>query len=156
MAQAGRIKNLEPARPLKSTMKQTSVQQPQVATQPMVYYHQPTFEVQTIDDLISLTESVAAALQTGNVNAELINKLSANLCIHGPQLEVISKDTLDRAFIIFRNASQDDRLKITVRLTLLQLIELRANSWQISDGLNTYYKHKATNVEVSFRFFDTK
>jgi hypothetical protein len=148
MAQAGRIKNLEPARPLKSTIKQTSsIQQPQaIATQPMVYYT-PTFEVQTIDDLISLTETVASALQTGNVTAELINKLSANLCIHGPQLELISKDTLDRAFIIFRNASQDDRLKITVRLTLLQLIELRANSWQISDGLNTYYKHKATNVE---------
>lgn len=48
MAQAGRIKNLEPARPLKSTIKQTQViQQPQaVATQSMVYY-QPTFEVQT-------------------------------------------------------------------------------------------------------------
>ena len=99
--------------------------------------------------MISLTENVASALTNGNVTAELINNLSANLCVHGPQLEIISKESLDRAFIIFRNASQDDRLKITVRLTLLQLIELRANGWHISNGLNTYYKHRASNVEVS-------
>ena len=63
------------------------------------------------------------------------------------QLETISKDTLDRAFVTFRNASQDERLNIMTRLNLLELIELRAKSWK-DEGINMYYKHKATNVEV--------
>lgn len=39
---------------------------------------------------------------------------------------LISKDTLDRAFVAFRNASQDERLSIISRMNLLELIELRA------------------------------
>ncbi|EAT41878.1 AAEL006510-PA, partial [Aedes aegypti] len=130
MAQMGRaVKNLEPPRPLKSTLKQSHV-------------HVPVYE------LITLTENVAASLANGCNNADGMNALLANLRLHGPQLENISKDTLDRAFVIFRNASQDERLNIMTRLNLLELIELRAKSWQVSDGTNTYYKHKATNVEV--------
>lgn len=52
------------------------------------------------------------------------------------------------AYVKFRNASQDERLSIITRMNLLELIELRAKSWQISDGLNTYYKHKASDVQV--------
>lgn len=128
------VKNLEPPRPLKSTLKQTHV-------------HVPVYEVQSIEELITLTENVAASLANGCNNADGMNALLANLRLHGPQLENISKDTLDRAFVIFRNASQDERLNIMTRLNLLELIELRAKSWQVSDGTNTYYKHKATNVE---------
>lgn len=135
MAQMGRaVKNLEPPRPLKSTLKQSHV-------------HVPVYEVQSIEELITLTENVAASLANGCNNADGMNALLANLRLHGPQLENISKDTLDRAFVIFRNASQDERLNIMTRLNLLELIELRAKSWQVSDGTNTYYKHKATNVE---------
>lgn len=75
--------------------------------------------------------------------------LLSNLRMMGPQMEIFSKDTLDRAFVTFRNASQDERLNIMTRLNLLELIELRAKSWQNSDGTISYYKHKATNVEVS-------
>lgn len=53
------------------------------------------------------------------------------------------------AYVKFRNASQDERLSIITRMNLLELIELRAKSWQISDGLNTYYKHKASDVQVT-------
>lgn len=53
------------------------------------------------------------------------------------------------AYVKFRNASQDERLSIITRMNLLELIELRAKSWQISDGLNTYYKHKASDVQVN-------
>ncbi|XP_050088365.1 eukaryotic translation initiation factor 4E-binding protein Mextli isoform X2 [Anopheles aquasalis] len=135
MSQMGRAaKNLEAPRPLKSTLKQSHV-------------HLPVYEVQSIDELISLTEDVAATLAKGCNNADGMNALLANLRLYGPQLENVSQDTLDRAFVIFRNASQDERLNIMTRLNLLELIELRAKSWQVSDGTNTYYKHKATNVE---------
>lgn len=91
---------------------------------------------------------MASALSLGQSNADSMSILLSNLRIHGPQLELISKDTLDRAFVTFRNASQDERLSIISRMNLLELIELRAKSWQISDGINTYYKHKATDVTV--------
>lgn len=104
----------------------------------------------SVEDLISLTETVAQSLAQGDVAVDLFNKMFTNLSMHGPQLEIYSKEILDRCFIVYRNASQDDRLKISIRLNLLNLIELRANSWMLSDGLNTYYKQKAaTNNEVS-------
>lgn len=95
-----------------------------------------------------MTENVAASLALGQNNADSMTILLANLRVHGPQLEAVSKDTLDRAFVTFRNASQDERLAIIARMNLLELIELRAKSWQISDGLNMYYQHKATDVSI--------
>lgn len=35
-------------------------------------------------------------------------------------------------------------------MNLLELIELRAKSWQVSDGINTYYKTKASDVQVCY------
>lgn len=52
----------------------------------------------------------------------------------------------------FRNASQDERLSIITRMNLLELIELRARSWQVADGLNTYYKHKVSDMQVRVRY----
>lgn len=128
-------KNLEPPRPLKSNIKQ----QPLIST---------IYEVHTIDELITLTENVAANLNSGTSSADNMNLLTYNLRVHGPQLEQISKDTLDRAFVIFRNASQDERLSIMTRLNLLELIELRAKGWQVSEDINSYYQSKASKVEV--------
>ncbi|KAG5675149.1 hypothetical protein PVAND_005075 [Polypedilum vanderplanki] len=129
MSQIGRA--LEAPRPLKSTIKQQSL---------------PIFpqnlEVQTIEDLNALTEAVAYSLNQGDVSLELFNKMFTNLQIHGQNMEIYSKEVLDRCFIVFRNASCDDRLKITVRLSLLNLIELRANGW-IGNKCADYYKSKA-------------
>lgn len=107
------------------------------------------FSFHAVDELIQLTENVASTMAVGTNDPESMSVLLHNLRIHGPQLEALSKDTLDRAFVTFRNASQDERLNIMTRLNLLELVELRAKSWHNSDGSQTYYKHKANNVEVS-------
>lgn len=40
-------------------------------------------------------------------------------------------------------------------MNLLELIELRAKNWHVSDGLNTYYKqHKVSDVQVMKRARD--
>ncbi|XP_059618575.1 eukaryotic translation initiation factor 4E-binding protein Mextli isoform X2 [Phlebotomus argentipes] len=119
-----------------------------VAHQPV--HPQQIYEMQTVEQLIELIEIVAASLASATVDAGKMNMLLSNLRVYGPQLEALSKDVLDKAFVTFRNASQDERLNIMTRLNLLELIELRAKSWQISDEVNTYYKHKATNVEPAF------
>lgn len=91
---------------------------------------------------------MAQSLDQGDVSFDLLNKMFINLQMHGPQLEIYSKEILDRSFNVFRNASQDDRLKISVRLNLLNLIELRANSW-INKSAD-YYKSKANEVSLPF------
>ncbi|XP_030383022.1 eukaryotic translation initiation factor 4E-binding protein Mextli isoform X2 [Scaptodrosophila lebanonensis] len=126
------VKNIEPPRPLKSQSR-SSLKNSYLV----------------IDDLIQLIENVALGLQSCNTTAESITLLLHNLRVHGPQLEAVSKDTLDRAFVVFRNASQDERLNIMTRLKLLELIELRAKSWEDNDTI-AYYKAKqqVSNVEL--------
>ncbi|CAH1710749.1 unnamed protein product [Chironomus riparius] len=129
MSQIGRA--LEAPRPLKSTIKQQSMP-----------IYQQNIEITSIEDLIAITEAVAMSLNQGDVSIELFNKMFQSLVMHGQQLEIYSKEILDRCFNVFRNASQDDRLKISIRLNLLNLIELRANSW-VGNKCADYYKSKA-------------
>jgi hypothetical protein len=82
------------------------------------------------------------SLNQGDVSVDLFNKMFQSLRDHGQSMEIYSKEILDRCFNVFRNASQDDRVLISMRLNLLQLIELRANSWMGSKCAE-YYKSKA-------------
>lgn len=139
-----RMQVLQPPRPLKSSSSSSIKQQQQ---QMMASY-----EVQSMEDLISLMENVASALSTGNCCMETLSILSKNMRTFGVKLEIMAKDTLDRAFVSFRNASQDDRLSIMTRLNLLELIELRAKGWQSTDDINQYYRQKASTFEVIKQF----
>lgn len=124
-------KRLEVARPLRTSL------------------HSTKSNYAVIEELILAIENLAKSLQSGVNNMESMSTIAKNLRIHGPQLEIISKDILDRVFVIFRNASQNERLNIMMRLNLLELIELRARGWK-DDGTDPYYKIKqATNVEVN-------
>ncbi|XP_034472005.1 eukaryotic translation initiation factor 4E-binding protein Mextli isoform X3 [Drosophila innubila] len=126
------VKNIEAPRPLK-TQSRSSLKN----------------SYMVIEELIQLIDNVTVGLQSCNTTTESITLLLHNLRVHGPQLEAVSKDTLDRAFVVFRNASQDERLNIMTRLKLLELIELRANSWEDKDTI-AYYKSKqqVSNVEL--------
>nr|XP_016945028.1 eukaryotic translation initiation factor 4E-binding protein Mextli isoform X2 [Drosophila suzukii] len=126
------VKNIEAPRPLK-TQSRSSLKNSYLV----------------IEELIQLIDNVAVGLQSCNTTPDSITLLLHNLRVHGPQLEAVSKDTLDRAFVVFRNASQDERLNITTRLKLLELIELRAKSWDNDDTI-AYYKSKQqiSNVEL--------
>ncbi|XP_051859297.1 eukaryotic translation initiation factor 4E-binding protein Mextli isoform X4 [Drosophila albomicans] len=126
------VKNIEAPRPLK-TQSRSSLKNSYLV----------------IEELIQLIDNVTVGLQSCNTTTESITLLLHNLRVHGPQLEAVSKDTLDRAFVVFRNASQDERLNIMTRLKLLELIELRANSWEDKDTI-AYYKSKqqVSNVEL--------
>ncbi|KAH8298239.1 hypothetical protein KR018_011855 [Drosophila ironensis] len=126
------VKNIEAPRPLK-TQSRSSLKNSYLV----------------IEELIQLIDSVTLGLQSCNTTPDSISLLLHNLRGHGPQLEAVSKDTLDRAFVVFRNASQDERLNITTRLKLLELIELRAKSWEHDDTI-AYYKSKqqVSNVEL--------
>ncbi|KAH8282447.1 hypothetical protein KR054_007760 [Drosophila jambulina] len=132
------VKNIEAPRPLK-TQSRASLKNSYLV----------------IEELIQLIDNVTVGLQSYNTTPESITLLLHNLRVHGPQLEALSKDTLDRAFVVFRNASQDERLNILTRLKLLELIELRAKSWENDDTI-AYYKSKqqVSNVEVSFQSGD--
>lgn len=130
-----------------------------------------------VEELITIIENVADSVSIGQCNLDSMSMLLSNLKHHGPHLEEYSKSTLDQgrkklfhflnfstllyffknktrlvAYVKFRNASQDERLSIITRMNLLELIELRAKGWQVSDGLNTYYKHKVSDIQVESIF----
>lgn len=54
-------------------------------------------------------------------------------------------DRLDRAFVVFRNGSRDERLDQRSRLSLLELIELRAINWNSTDYMTSFYKLRQLN-----------
>jgi hypothetical protein len=60
---------------------------------------------------------------------------------------VFDSDQLDRAFIAIRNGSQDERLDMTTRVHLLELIELRAKQWHHNESMNAYYSQKLSNLD---------
>lgn len=63
-------------------------------------------------------------------------------------------DQLDRAFVAIRNGSQDERLDLTTRVYLLELIELRAKQWHHSNPVDDYYSQKLMNIDNVRFFFD--
>ena len=48
-----------------------------------------------------------------------------------------------------RNACKDTTLDIVARLHLLEIIELRAMKWVLTDSVINYYKQKLSMVDVS-------
>ncbi|XP_046676503.1 eukaryotic translation initiation factor 4E-binding protein Mextli isoform X3 [Homalodisca vitripennis] len=133
------VKKLEKPRPLKMSSSQTKVTSE-------LSPHVP------LQDLMILVENSSQSLLDKNYDETLTANVAvmySKLKIHGQQLETIFKDQLDRAFVVFRNACQDDGLLFTTRLHLLELVELRANQWSNSDNTLVYYSAKmaATDIE---------
>jgi len=49
--------------------------------------------------------------------------------------------------VAIRNGSQDDRLDLTTRVHLLELIELRAKQWRHTDSMDVYYMQKLSHLD---------
>ncbi|CAH0748785.1 unnamed protein product [Diatraea saccharalis] len=133
------VKKLEVPRPLKSTTSSAHNRNSLLDV-----------KINSVDDLIVLTEAVAYQMMQGNYDRALQSNVAtmySNLKLYGAQLEALYKDFLDRYFVVFRNGSQDERLDKKTRLHLLELIELRAKLWQGSDYMSQYYRHRGTHAE---------
>ncbi|XP_011496495.1 PREDICTED: uncharacterized protein LOC105361091 [Ceratosolen solmsi marchali] len=128
------IKKLEKPRPLK-----ISLRSPTTDTR-----------ITNVDDIVSLIDNVATHLNSGFYD-QLLQTNIVTMCNHlklfSHQLEMIYKDQLDRAFIAIRNGSQDERLDMTTRVHLLELIELRAKQWHHNESMNAYYSQKFSNLD---------
>ncbi|KAK9695257.1 hypothetical protein QE152_g32685 [Popillia japonica] len=102
----------------------------------------------TVENVMQAVDQVAALLSSVNVDPtisykESIINLYQHLKVYGAYLEILYQDQLNRAFVVFRNSSQDDvRLDYLSRLHLLELIELRAKQWKGTDLMNQYYRKK--------------
>lgn len=46
-----------------------------------------------------------------------------------------------------RNGSQDEKLDLTTRVHLLELIELRAKQWRHNDSMDVYYTQKLSHLD---------
>merc|ERR1719367_2086205 len=57
-------------------------------------------------------------------------------------MEMFHRELLDKAQVALRNACKDTTLDIVARLHLLEIIELRAMKWVLSESVINYYKQK--------------
>ncbi|XP_016840519.1 eukaryotic translation initiation factor 4E-binding protein Mextli isoform X2 [Nasonia vitripennis] len=127
------IKKLEKPRPLKISQRTTT-----------------DTRITTVDDIVSLIDNVAMCLNNGYYDQSLqsnIVLMCNHLKLYSHQLEMIYKDQLDRAFIAIRNGSQNEKLDMTTRVHLLELIELRAKQWHHNESMNAYYSQKLSNLD---------
>ncbi|XP_014471594.1 PREDICTED: uncharacterized protein LOC106742821 isoform X1 [Dinoponera quadriceps] len=112
----------------------------------------------TTEDIVSLIDNVAMQLTNGFHDRTLqmnVISMCSHLKLYASQLEAIYKDQLDRAFVAIRNGSQDDRLDLTTRVHLLELIELRAKQWRHTDSMDVYYMQKLSHLDNTETVPDT-
>ncbi|KAL6423921.1 hypothetical protein ACFW04_009696 [Cataglyphis niger] len=128
------VKKLEKPRPLKLSQRNSTVDG----------------RITTVEDIVSLIDNVAMQLTNGFHDRTLrmnVISMCSHLKLYANQLEAIYKDQLDRAFVAIRNGSQDDRLDLTTRVHLLELIELRAKQWRHTDSMDVYYMQKLSHLD---------
>ncbi|XP_015608855.1 eukaryotic translation initiation factor 4E-binding protein Mextli isoform X3 [Cephus cinctus] len=128
------IKKLEKPRPLKLGQRDWTVDG----------------RITTVEDIVSLIDNVAMHLSNGYFDRTLqmnVVTMCNHLKLYAHQLEAIYKDQLDRAFVAIRNGSQDEKLDMTTRVYLLELIELRAKQWRHTDSMDAYYCQKLSNLD---------
>ncbi|XP_008555908.1 eukaryotic translation initiation factor 4E-binding protein Mextli isoform X2 [Microplitis demolitor] len=126
-------KKHEKPRPLKLNLRHSSIDE----------------RIATVEDLVSLIDNVASNLSNGFHDPTLQQNIitmcnTLKQCAH--QFEPVYKDQLDRAFVAIRNGSQDERLDLTTRIHLLELIELRAKQWRYNDSMDAYYTSKLADL----------
>ncbi|XP_075212443.1 eukaryotic translation initiation factor mextil isoform X3 [Lycorma delicatula] len=129
------VKKLERPRPLKTTPSETHNK----------------YSSGQLDNLMCLVENVSQHIINTTYDDTLrrnILTLSDNLKVFGCQLEPVYKDQLDRAFVSFRNGTRDENLDYKSRLTLLELIELRAKEWQKCDDMDDYYSRLTAPLDA--------
>jgi len=101
--------------------------------------------VGSVEEVVQLLEQVTSSLGSRNYNKSvlsLIIRLSASLKAHGNHMEMFHRELLDKAQVALRNACKDTTLDIVARLHLLEIIELRAMKWVLSESVINYYKQK--------------
>nr|XP_012148055.1 PREDICTED: uncharacterized protein LOC100882061 isoform X5 [Megachile rotundata]XP_012148119.1 PREDICTED: uncharacterized protein LOC100882061 isoform X5 [Megachile rotundata]XP_012148177.1 PREDICTED: uncharacterized protein LOC100882061 isoform X5 [Megachile rotundata]XP_012148248.1 PREDICTED: uncharacterized protein LOC100882061 isoform X5 [Megachile rotundata]XP_012148306.1 PREDICTED: uncharacterized protein LOC100882061 isoform X5 [Megachile rotundata] len=128
------IKKVEKPRPLKLNQRHSTVDG----------------RITTVEDIVSLIDNVAMQLTNGFHDRTLqmnVVTMCNHLKLYAHQLEAIYKDQLDRAFVAIRNGSQDDKLDMTTRVHLLELIELRAKQWRHTDSMDVYYTQKLSHLD---------
>merc|ERR1719361_1606889 len=107
-------------------------------------------DVGSVEEVVQLLEQVTSSLGSRNYNKSvlsLIIRLSASLKAHGNHMEVYHCELLDKAQVTLRNACKDTTLDIVARLHLLEIIELRAMKWVLTDSVINYYKQKLSMVD---------
>ncbi|XP_043594913.1 eukaryotic translation initiation factor 4E-binding protein Mextli isoform X2 [Bombus pyrosoma] len=136
------IKKIEKPRPLKLAQRHATVDG----------------RITTVEDIVSLIDNVAMQLTNGFHDRTLqisVITMCNHLKLCAPQLEAIYKDQLDRAFVAIRNGSQDEKLDLTTRVHLLELIELRAKQWRHTDSMDVYYTQKLSHLDNAEAIPDT-
>ncbi|KAH9373054.1 hypothetical protein HPB48_018065 [Haemaphysalis longicornis] len=102
------------------------------------------------NDLFAQMEELCCLFDRGDFGSKLATQV-ANVCEllkkQGARMRVTNKEALDRCFEALYEVACSDRLHQASYLRLLEVIELRACSWNMTDDLKNFYIRKVQESE---------
>ena len=104
----------------------------------------------SVEEVVQLMEQVTSSLGSKNYDKSvlsLIIRLNASLKAHGNHMEMFHRELLDKAQVALCNACKDTTLNIVAQLHLLEIIELPAMKWILSESVINYYEQKLSTCE---------
>ena len=104
----------------------------------------------SVEEVVQLMEQVTSSLGSRNYDKSvlsLIIRLNASLKAHGNHMEMFHRELLDKAQVALCNACKDTTLNIVAQLHLLEIIELPAMKWILSESVINYYEQKLSTCE---------
>lgn len=103
------------------------------------------------EDVMDTLERLHISVNNGNLDGSTrsqIVRVCNLLKSKGALIESSFREELDCYFVTLRNASRDEKLDVTSRLRLLEVIELRASNWKCNENRTEYYRNKFLELEV--------
>ena len=104
----------------------------------------------SVEEVVQLMEQVTSSLGSRNYDKSvlsLIIRLRASLKAYGNHMEMFHHELLDKAQVALCNACKDTTLNIVAQLHLLEIIELPAMKWILSESVINYYEQKLSTCE---------
>jgi len=110
---------------------------------------EPLQMILSMEETVKLTERVTKQLSQGSYSSiqPSILSLASSLKRHGPSMECLHGEHLDRLQLVLRSACRDKKLDLVSRLHLLEMIELRSFNWAPSQHVTNYYKMKLSQIK---------
>ena len=104
-----------------------------------------------LSELFNLVEEVETGLSFARNHVDTRKKtqqLKELLRLNGQTMEAMHKDALDRLEVSMMDAVNDKGTDIVLRLSILEVIELRLNNWNSSPHMVEMYRQKLTEAHL--------
>jgi len=106
-----------------------------------------------LGEILKLIDEVEVSLKNIEARNDIrtrikVQQLKESLRLKGSIVERNTKEVLDALEVCMKNACRDTNLDIITRLNLLEILELRLNSWHTDPALAALYRQKIAEAQL--------